>query len=319
MKIYKLNPKRTYPEIASGIITIGSFDGLHRGHQKIIERAQKLAQDAKSPWGVVTFQPIPQIVIYQDFHFLLTTDEEKVKLLGEYSPHFLGIIRFTPNIKNLSAQDFLLSYIINPLSPSTIVVGPDHYFGKDRSGNIKLLQELGQQRNFRVEIVSHYRYHNLSVSSTRIRELIILGNIRRANELLGRPYTIMGEVVKGQGLGRKLGFPTLNLKIKSEYKLVPPDGVYLVRAKLGARNYYGLINIGFAPTVAELFNLPKKRKLELHLFDFGEEQIEGTRKKISVEILDRIREERKFSTLAELQAQIKKDLRIARELTGRYE
>ncbi|MEO0072499.1 MAG: riboflavin biosynthesis protein RibF [candidate division WOR-3 bacterium] len=315
MLIYNLAPNKSYPDYFSSIITIGSFDGIHRGHDKIIKETKKLAKQKGKPWGIITFSPTPQVLLYRDFRFLLTTDEEKWIILEKYSPSFVGIIKFTRKIQNLMPEGFFVNYIVKPLRPQLVVVGPDHRFGKNSSGDIKLLKKLELKYKFTVKILRHYKYHRIPIQSTRIRELLILGNIKRANELLGRYYSLIGTIKAGHGIARKLGFPTINIQIKNKYKLIPPDGVYFIRAGLLNKIYYGVMHIGISPTVSELFRVPKRRKIEVYLLNYrANEKINLYGQKISLEIIDRLREERKFSNTEDLQKQIAKDVSQAYKL-----
>ncbi|MCS7258698.1 MAG: bifunctional riboflavin kinase/FAD synthetase, partial [candidate division WOR-3 bacterium] len=288
-------------------------DGVHRGHNKIITTTKNLARLNNCPWGIITFSPIPQMFLYKDFRFLLTTDEEKWAILAKYQPDFVGVIKFTEKIKNLSPDDFFINYIINVLKPRTVVVGSDHRFGVNGSGDFKLLKKLGQKYNFSIKVINHYKYHQVPVQSTRIRELLILGNIKRANELLGRHYFLTGTIKKGLGIGRKLGFPTINIQINNKFKLIPPDGVYVVKSSLDNKIYYGVMNIGIAPTISELYKLKPQRKIEIYLLKFYEySNLYG--QKILIEIIDRLRDEKKFNSIEALTKQIEEDIKKAYEL-----
>lgn len=329
MQIFNIRPHQKYPKIKGAVIALGSFDGVHRGHQKILQTAKILANKSERLAGVITYLPIPQVLLHKDFHFLLTTDKEKIKVFKALSVDFLGAIKFTSHLKNLDAKQYFIEYIIKPIKPSGVVVGIDHRFGKEHKGNVALLKMLGQEFNFRVKVVSSLKYHNAPIKSTRVRELIILGNIKRANELLGRPYSIAGKVIKGMGLAKQLGFPTLNLHIPEKEKLVPADGVYHIRAyferheNLPQRHrdteknpvnpvkeiYDGVMNIGFAPTIPDKFRAYQMRSLEVHLFNFSGTEQTALGKEITVEFFDRLRPEKKFDSLDELKKQIAEDVK----------
>ncbi len=310
MQIYKIKPHQQYPMITGSVIAIGSFDGLHRGHQKILQKGIEIANRLKRPFGVLTFSPIPQTIIYQDFHFLLTTDEEKIKILKTYPINFLGIIKFTQNLKQLEPKVFIYDYIVKPIKPSAIIVGEDHRFGKEGKGNISLLRKLSNEFNFKLIVVRARKYHSAPIKSTRIRELLILGNVKRANELLGYPYSITGKIIKGKGLGRKIGFPTLNISIKEKRKLIPADGVYHICAILDNKRYNGLLYIGYAPTI----NTQSTQKtIEVHILGKLEKPKSKT---ITVEFLSWLRPERKFRTIEELKQQISKDIKKAEVTSG---
>lgn len=340
MQIINIKPNQQFHKIQSAVITIGGFDGVHRGHQKIFNQGIALAKKLKRPFGVITFSPIPPILIYKYFHFVLTTDKEKTAIIKRMGIDFLGMVNFTSEIKNLEPKEFLIDYIIKTIKPSAIVVGEDFHFGKEHKGNISLLKKLGQEFGFDVKVVLTYKSHNAPVKSTRIRELIILGNVKRANELLGRPYSITGKIIKGKGLATQLGFPTLNIQILEKEKLEPSDGVYIIKAYLNNKEYDGVMNIGFAPTVnntftAETSEKAEKRKindssvvsvhnsldkfhtyqmrsLEVHLFNFSATEQSMLGKEMTVEFYDYLRPEKRFDNLEELKHQIADDIKKAK-------
>ncbi len=309
LKIYQIKPHLHYPDIQGAVITIGGFDGVHRGHQKIFKQGIALANKIKKPFGVITFSPIPAIEIYKYFHFALTTDKEKIEVLQNLKVDFLGMIKFTSHIKNIEAGQFISDYIVKTIKPSIIVVGEDFHFGKEHKGNIALLKKLGQEFGFDVKVVLSYKSHNALVKSTRIRELIILGNVRRANELLDRPHSITGKIIKGKGLATQLGFPTLNIKIPEKEKLVPADGVYQIKAKFSGKTYDGVMNIGFTPTIPDKLRAYSMRSLEIHLLDYVGTSETSLGKELRVEFYNYLRPEKKFDSLEELKHQIAEDIK----------
>lgn len=313
MQIYHIKAQRPYPELVGSVVTIGSFDGLHRGHQKILCKGIEISRKLNKPFGVITFTPAPQRLIYPDFHFLLTTDEEKIKILRNYPIKFLGIIHFTHDFKQLEPKVFVTDYIVKPIKPSIIIVGEDHQFGKQRKGNISLLRKLSREFNFELKVVSALKHHAAPIKSTRIRELLILGNVKRANELLGYNYSLTGKVIKGKGLGRKIGFPTLNLLVKEKAKLIPADGVYIINAWIENMRYNGLLYIGSAPTVN---TRTQRRTIEVHLL---EKPPNSQLKTVTVEFLNWLRPERKFASLDELKQQIAKDIKKVEKQTTRFD
>ncbi|MEO0084372.1 MAG: bifunctional riboflavin kinase/FAD synthetase [candidate division WOR-3 bacterium] len=315
MRIYQLRLNKTYPDLFGSVITIGSFDGVHRGHQKIISVGKSLAKKHKRLFGIITFTPNPYLLINKDYHFLLTSDDEKIRILQKLAIDYLGLIKFTNQIKETEPQQFLINYIIKTIKPSVIVVGYDHHFGKGQKGNINLLKKLSRQYQFKTIVASTQRYHRAPIKSTRIRELLILGHIERANELLGYPYTITGSIIKGKGLAKQLGFPTLNLRVLNKAKLIPADGVYYVKAIYHQRKYDGVMNIGFAPTAAEQLKIKPQHSLEVHLFNFQQELKEATHQPITIEFYKRLRPEKKFENLEQLKQQIAEDIKMAKELT----
>ncbi|MBS4015232.1 MAG: bifunctional riboflavin kinase/FAD synthetase [Candidatus Latescibacteria bacterium] len=308
MQIYNIKPHGHYTKLFGAVIALGSFDGVHRGHQKILQTARILAKKYNKPYGVITYQPIPQVLLHKDFHFLLATDKEKVKIFRDLSVGFLGLIKFTKQIMNLEAQDYILQYIVKPIRPSAVVVGVDHHFGKAHKGNVALLKKFGKEFNFEVKVVSSLKYHGAPIKSTRIRELIILGHIKRANELLDRKYSMTGKVIKGKGLARQLGFPTLNLHMPDKAKLVPADGVHQVKVNFEGKQYDGVMNIGFAPTITNSLQAYQMRSLEVHLFGYQGNEQTSLNKLITVEFFERLRPEKRFDNLEALKKQIADDI-----------
>jgi len=309
MRIFNIKLHQKYPKIKGAVIALGSFDGVHRGHQKILQTGITLARKLHKLFGVITFMPIPQMLLYKEYHFVLTTDREKINIIRNSSADFLGMIKFTNHLRNIEARQFILDYIIKTIKPSAIIVGVDHRFGKEHKGNVTLLRKIGKEFGFEVKAVSSLKYHNAPIKSTRIRELIILGNVKRAHELLGRPYSITGVVIKGKGLAKQLGFPTLNIHIPQKEKLVPADGVYHIRALFNGNKYDGVMNIGFAPTIPDKLRAYQMRSIEIHLFDFRGTEMTALNKQITVEFFDRLRPEKKFDSLEELKNQIGQDIK----------
>jgi riboflavin kinase/FMN adenylyltransferase len=313
MRIYKVIPHKKYLQLNGAVIALGSFDGVHRGHQKILHTGISLAKNNGKPFGVITYMPIPAMFLYRHFHFILTTDKEKIDIFKQMPIDFLGTIKFTHHIKNLDARQFITDYIINTIKPSVIVVGEDHHFGREQKGNVLMLEKLGREFEYELKIVSALKYHSSPIKSTRIRELLILGNVKRVKELLGRPYKLSGSVVKGKGLATKLGFPTLNLHIKEKEKLVPNDGVYHIQAVYQGRKYNGVMNIGFAPTIADKLDAGQVRSIEAHLLNFTMPSEPVIHKEVTIEFFDRLRPERKFDSLELLKNQIAEDIRKVKE------
>lgn len=281
-------------------ITIGTFDGVHIGHRKILER---LINDAKKNGlrsTVLTFFPHPRMVLQKDTEIkLLNTVQEKVKILEHIGLDYLIIHPFTLEFSRLSSTEFVRDILVNELKAKKIIIGYDHRFGRNRNANIQDLIAFGNTLNFEVEEIAAQEIDDVSVSSTKIRNAIMDGDMQTANEYLGYKYMLTGDVKKGKGLGRQLNFPTANLFIKEEYKLIPKNGVYVVRSILNDKLFYGMMNIGFNPTVDGT-----SKSIEIHFFDFKSD-IYG--ENIQVDILERIRDEHKFNSLEELKAQLLKD------------
>lgn len=281
-------------------ITIGTFDGIHIGHRKILER---LINDAKKTGlrsTVLTFFPHPRMVLQKDTDIkLLNTIQEKIKILEFIGLDYLIIHPFTLEFSRLSSTEFVRDILVNELKVKKIIIGYDHRFGRNRNANIQDLSAFGNTLNFEVEEIPAQEIDDVSVSSTKIRNALIEGDIKTANEYLGYNYMLTGDVKKGKGLGRQLNFPTANLFITEKYKLIPKNGVYVVKSILNDKLFYGMMNIGFNPTVNG-----SSKSIEIHFFDFKADLYEQN---IQVDILERIRDEHKFNSLDELKAQLLKD------------
>lgn len=290
----------------STILTIGTFDGVHIGHQKIISRLNQIKTKSKDKSIILTFFPHPRRIIHFGNEIkMLNTIDEKIQLLDKFGLDHLVIEPFTKEFSRLSAIDFIKDILIDQLKIKTLVIGYDHRFGKNREGDFEQLQEHGDLYHFDVEEISVQEIENVSVSSTKIRKAIAEGDIEKANSYLGYNYLLTGEIVKGKGLGRKLNFPTINLHIKEDYKLIPKTGVYITKSLINNKIVFGIMNIGFRPTVEG-----KDQTIEIHLLDF-QEDLYG--KKMQIEILKRLRDEQKFDSIKNLTQQIKKDESFARD------
>ncbi len=290
----------------STIVTIGTFDGVHIGHQKIIERLNQIKSKNKDRSVILTFFPHPRKILNQGNEIKwLNTMNEKAQLLDKFGLDHLIIEPFTKDFSELSALNFVKHILVDQLYIKSLVIGYDHQFGKNREGNFEQLTEHGKMYNFTVEKISAQEIEDVSVSSTKIRKAIEEGNIKKANAYLGYNYLLTGEIVKGLGLGRKLNFPTINLNIKETYKLIPKTGVYIVKTSINQMTIYGIMNIGYRPTVDG-----KNKTIEVHLLDF-KGNLYG--KNMQIEVLKRLRDEQKFESLDELILQIKKDEISARK------
>ncbi len=292
------------------VLTIGGFDGVHLGHRAIIQAVQEEAQSRNARSGLVTFEPHPAQLLHPEFPYLLTPHEEKKLVLAELGVDYVHVIGFDERIRNLAPEDFVLNEIVKPLKPIGVVIGADHRFGQNARGDVRLLAEILAQYSIPLKIIPEVVHLGAPVRSTRIREHLVLGHIRLANELLGRRYEIMGRVVRGTGTGRKLGFPTVNVEPVSADKLIPADGVYAGYAELGGRIFPGAVNIGFKPTFGST-----RRVVEVHLLDFQDEVTAGM--PLTVRLLERIRPEQKFSDASALRAQIAADVVKIRQVLER--
>lgn len=288
-----------------GCITIGSFDGIHKAHQGIIREVMRIARERKRPSIVVSFWPLPQMVVHRDFSFFLTTFEEKEFLLQKLGVDFIYLIEFTKDLKQIQAEGFFKSYIFLSLEPSVVVVGPGHRFGRDRKGDTELLKRLSESLGFELIVAPSYKFEDTPISSTRIREQLLLGNIERANQLLGWNYYFSAKVIKGEHRGRRLGFPTINLLPLDREKLLPADGVYVVKVSLEGEVYEGVMYMGYKPTFGG-----EKRSLEIYLLEIKKDLYSVA---LKVEFLERLRGDVKFKDASSLIKQIKRDIRRARE------
>ena len=283
------------------IVTIGTFDGVHAGHRTIIERIRAIAAQRKGNAVLVTFEPHPRFLINPNHNLkLLTTLSEKKKLLEELGLDHLVIAPFTKEFAEQEAKDYVEDFLIKKIQPEVLVIGYDHHFGKNRSGNLNLLEAYAKQGHFELEEISKQLVDDAHVSSTTIRKAIENGQVTEANTLLKSNYQLTGLVVKGDQKGRTIGFPTANLEIDSDKKLIPANGVYAVKATVNDIVYKAVMNIGYRPTV----NDEKELRLEVHIFSF-EQDIYG--QQLNVEFIERIRAEKKFDSFEELKKQISVD------------
>jgi riboflavin kinase/FMN adenylyltransferase len=282
------------------VVTIGTFDGVHLGHRKILERITNNAKNTGLKSTVLTFFPHPRMVLQKDVDIkLLNTLEEKKQILEGLGLDYLIIHPFTKQFSRLSATDFVRDILVNNIKAKRIIIGYDHRFGRNRNANIKDLISFGNTFDFEVEEIPAQEIEDVSVSSTKIRKALLDGDVETANSYLNYAYMLTGTVKKGRGLGRDFGFPTANLHIAEEYKLIPKNGAYVVKSHLDGKEYYGMMNIGFNPTVDG-----SKKSIEINFFEFDGNLYE---KKIQVALLHRIRDEHKFNSIEELKEQLKKD------------
>ncbi len=285
---------------AKSVITIGTFDGVHIGHKKILERIIHSAQELGCESTVLTFFPHPRMILQDDSSVkLLNTINEKTALLEKTGIDNLIIHPFDKEFSRLTAEEFVTTILVNQLNIQKIIIGHDHRFGRNRTADINDLIEYGKEYDFEVEQISVLEINDIAVSSTKIRNAILEGNIALANKYLGYNYFFSGEVVKGKQLGRTIGFPTANIHIKEDYKLIPKNGVYIVKSAFENEIVYGMMNIGNRPTVNG-----EDQTIEVNFFNFDRDIYA---KLITVEILEFIREEHKFESLDALKNQIQKD------------
>lgn len=309
MKLY--NSQHTYSKNPS-VITIGTFDGVHIGHQKIIERLVKVGQHKKLESVVLTFFPHPRMVLQKEANIkLLNTIDERKELLSNLNLEALVIKTFNKEFANLSARDYVKHILVDELNAKHIIIGYDHHFGKNRSANIDDLKAFGREFGFEVEEISAQDIKDVAVSSTKIRNAISEGDIKTANSYLGLPYFLTGTVIKGKGLGKQIQFPTANIHINEDYKLIPKNGVYVVNSVIDNTTVYGMMNIGINPTVNGT-----KQSIEVHFFNIDKDLYDNT---LKVNILNRLRNEHKFESVALLQEQLKLDQEHALKFISNYE
>lgn len=301
-------------KIPNPILTIGTFDGVHLGHQKIIEKLNSVAKEQGGESVLFTFYPHPRMVLFPESHGLklIQTQVEKLSKLERMGLQNVIVHPFTKTFSRLTATEFVRDYLVAKLNVKTIVIGYDHQFGKNREGTLSSLQELAPVYDFNVIEIAAQDIEDVNVSSTKIRKAIASGDISTANEFLGEPFEITGTVVHGEEVGRSIGFPTANIEIESELKLIPKNGVYAVRAVLEDKSeYFGLLNIGSRPSV----NNEGVQTIEVHLLDFKGDLYN---KCLTVKLISYIRAEEKFNSLEALKTQISKDETLVRTYIDQY-
>lgn len=282
------------------ILTLGTFDGVHIGHKKILERITQNTENGKYESLVLTFFPHPRMVLQEKSEIkLLNTITEKTQLLEASGIENLIVHPFDESFSRLKAEEFVSSILVDKFQIQKIIIGHDHRFGRNRTANIDDLIAFGTEYGFEVEQISAEEIQDVSVSSTKIRKALNEGNMDLANEYLGYHYFLNGTVVKGKQLGRTIGFPTANIHIAEEYKLIPKIGVYVVKAVVNQETVYGMMNIGFNPTVNG-----EKQTIEVHLFNFDKDIYDQN---IEVSLLHYIREEQKFESLEALKSRLNQD------------
>ena len=286
------------------MVTIGTFDGVHIGHQKIINRLKEIAAKQSGEVVVLTFYPHPRMVLFPDSDIqLLNTIEEKQELLKKFGTQHLIIHPFTKEFSRFSATEFVRDILVNQIGTKTLVIGYDHHFGRNREGSLDELKELAPLYNFEVEEIPEQDIDEVAVSSTKIRNALKEGDVVTANKYLGYNYILSGFVISGDKIGRSLGFPTANLKTDDHLKLIPADGIYAVKVSLNETIYNGMLYIGNRPTMQG-----KTRNIEVNIFDFDRD-IYG--EKIRIEFLEKIRGDHTFSNIEDLGKQLAEDRRQA--------
>jgi riboflavin kinase/FMN adenylyltransferase len=280
------------------IVTSGTFDGVHLGHQKILARLKELATRKQGETVLLTYWPHPRLILQPEDKSLrlLSTLSEKVNLLEEMGVDHLIILPFTKELSQMSSEEFIREILVDKIQTKTLVIGYDHKFGKNREGSFEYLQSHSHLFGFAIEEISRQDVDDLGVSSTKIRTALAQGDISTANKYLGRPYDLSGQVVNGQQIGRSLGFPTANIQIADDFKLLPRDGAYAVHAEVNSIQYKAILNIGDRPTVDG-----EKKTIEAHLIDF-KGNLYG--QELRIYFQEFLREEKKFESLDALKNQL---------------
>ena len=298
MKIYKSIYE--YNESKSSVVTIGTFDGIHKGHQKIFNKVINVSKQSNLSSVVLTFFPHPRIILnkYNDIKMIDTLDE-KIEHLEKIGIDNLIIHPFDKKFSLLSADQFIKEYLVEKLKLKHIIIGYDHRFGKGREASVSDLKEYSSEFNFIVDEIDAQEIEKIAISSTKIRNSINEGDLETTEKYLGRFFSLSGKVVKGDGLGKQIDYPTANILIEEDYKIIPKDGVYYIRTTIDNKLYNGMMNIGHRPTIGN-----KAKSIEVNLFNFDRDIYD---KIISIDVVVKIRDEKKFSSINALKAQLSKD------------
>ncbi len=293
----------SFKEVKNPVLTIGTFDGVHLGHQALLNRMKTLAQEVNGETVVLTFTPHPRTVLFPEDHGiqLLSDTQEKRKFLADCGIDHLVEFPFTMEFAKKSAFEYVRDLLVVGMNVHTVIVGYDHRFGRNREGNFQLLLEYADMFQFHVEEIPAQLINESEVSSTKIRNAISVGNVEFAQQATGRNYLLSGTVVHGKGNGQKIGFPTANIKISDTLKLIPANGVYVVETNINGKNYRGAMNIGTRPT----FELNGSRSLEVHVIGFHNNLYEQP---LQVEFIRKLRDEQNFGSIDALKEQLAKDI-----------
>jgi len=299
MKIYHHIDE--FKPIKNAVVTIGTFDGVHLGHRKIISRIKELAAETGGETVILTFFPHPRMIIHPEDQNLklINTIHEKAELLEQLGVDHLIITPFSRDFSNQTAEEYIRNVLVEKIGTKKIVIGYDHRFGKDRLGGLKELQELGPAYGYEVIEIPEQDIHDVAISSTRIRNALLEGDIDLANEFLGYSFFISGKVNRGDQIGRTIGYPTANIHVEENYKLIPSDGIYAVRVYLDAVEHKGMGYIGQRPTINGM-----TRNIEVNIFDFNHDIYTQP---IRMELLHYVRGDIKFESLEQLTTQLGKD------------
>lgn len=299
------------PTFRNAVVTIGTFDGVHKGHKALLQRIAEIARREGGESVLLSFYPHPRMVLYPDDHrvSLLSSPEEKISELENAGLDHLVIYPFSPELSRLAAFEYVRDFLVKGINAHIVVVGHDHRFGRNREGDFNTLLELSDVFGFQVEEIPALEIDEMEVSSTKIRSALERGDMETTAAFLGRPYSMQGHIVKNRQLGRTIGFPTANLHVDFEHKMIPANGVYVSRIQTPLGIFNGVTNIGVRPTIGK----NDKIHIETHIFDFDNNLYDA---KVTVELLHKLRDERKFDSLDELQAGIQEDCRSAKQWLG---
>jgi len=299
------------PSFKNAVITIGTFDGVHTGHLQIIKQLKQEASEVNGESVIITFHPHPRMVLsppqqgekkYSSSVSLLNTPDEKVELINRQDIDHLVVVPFTHEFSLLTAEEYIRNFLVDKFHPHTIIIGYDHHFGKQRRGNYKLLEAYADQFNFTVKEIPEHIINHVAISSTKIREALFYADIETANNFLGYSYFFEGIVIEGDKIGRTLGYPTANIKVNDEHKLIPANGVYAVELQIGDLQsplLKGMMNIGFRPTIGGT-----KKMVEVNIFAFSKEIY---KERIRIFVKQYLRPEQKFNGLEALKVQLSTD------------
>ena len=299
--------------LKESILTVGSYDGIHLGHRELLSTLVKESKDYQVPSVMVTFDPHPREVLNEKFNNfpLIMNLEQKLEIIESFGVDIVYIINFTKRYSKMTANDFMSKVILPFFNPKKIIIGVNHYFGKGKEGTPDFLKSFGKKNNIELVIIQPVLNKKSEISSTRIREFIVSGFIKKANYELGSKFSIVGNVVRGAGRGKELAFQTANINPLDKKQLLPKKGVYLIHGRIVGLNAFGMCNLGIRPTFGE-----KNLVIEIHFFHEKIPNLYG--KIVKVEFLERIRDEKKFPTSKELVKQLKKDKLTCLELSSRY-
>jgi riboflavin kinase / FMN adenylyltransferase len=306
MRIY--NSIEDFESVKNAVVTIGTFDGVHLGHRKIISRITELAKDIGGESLILTFFPHPRMILHpedQDIK-MINTMPEKAELLAQLGVDHLIITPFTRDFSNQSPEEYIKNILVGKIGTKKIVIGYDHRFGKDRQGGLKELQQLAPVYGYDVIEIPEQDIHDVAVSSTRIRKALLNDEIELANEFLGYPFFITGKVNRGDQIGRTIGYPTANILIEENYKLIPSDGIFAVKVYVDGEAHKGMGYIGHRPTINGM-----TRNIEVNILDFNRDIYSQP---IKMELLHFVRGDMKFDSLEQLKAQIDKDKSAVKKL-----